>query len=102
MIKTPGSNSITVDDKNKNIVLKDQHGNIVEMGKDAVKITAVGELKLTAAKNVTISSSGGDVAIEGTNIKSTAKAKFEVSGNAGLALKTSAIAEIKGSLVKIN
>lgn len=101
-IKTPGSNSITVDDKNKNIVLKDQHGNIVEMGKDAVKITAVGELKLTAAKNVTISSSGGDVAIEGTNIKSTAKAKFEVSGNAGLALKTSAIAEIKGSLVKIN
>ena len=82
--------------------MKDQNGNTVEMGDAAVKITSAGELNLTAAKNITISSSGGDVAIEGTNIKSTAKAKFEVSGNAGLALKTSAIAEIKGSLVKIN
>ena len=101
-IKTPGANSITIDDKNKNIILKDQHGNIFEMGKDAVKITSVGELNFTAAKKITISSSGGDVTIEGTNIKSTAKAKFEVSGNGGLDLKTSAIAEIKGSLVKIN
>jgi phage protein D len=101
-IKTPGGNIITIDDENKNLILKDQHSNIIEMGKDAVKITSTGELKLSATKAITISSSGGDVVIEGTNIKSTAKAKFEVSGNAGLELKTAAIAEIKGSLVKIN
>jgi Rhs element Vgr protein len=101
-IKTPGANSITIDDENKNMILKDQHGNVISMEKDAIKIDSVGELKLSAAKKITISSSGGDIALEGTNIKSTAKAKFEVSGNAGLDLKTSAIAEIKGTLVKIN
>lgn len=101
-IKTPGDNSITFDDKKKEILLKDQHGNTVEMAKAGVTIDSAGELNLTAAKKITISSSSGDVNIEGKNIKSTAKMKFEVSGNGGIELKTSAIAEIKGSLVKIN
>jgi Rhs element Vgr protein len=101
-IKTPGDNSITIDDKKKEILLKDQHGNIIKMSKADITIDSAGELKLNAAKKVTISSSSGDVNIEGGNIKSTAKMKFEVSGNGGIALKTSAIAEIKGSLVKIN
>jgi Rhs element Vgr protein len=101
-IKTPGDNSIKIDDKAKEICIKDQHGNTVKMAKDALTLDSVGELKLTAAKKITISSSTGDVMIEGNNIKSTAKLKFEVSGNGGLDLKTSAIAEIKGSLVKIN
>jgi hypothetical protein len=101
-IKTPGDNSIKIDDKTKEICIKDQHGNTVKMAKDALTLDSVGELKLTAAKKITISSSTGDVMIEGNNIKSTAKLKFEVAGNGGIDLKTSAIAEIKGSLVKIN
>lgn len=101
-LKTPGANSITIDDENKKMVLKDQNGNTIQMAADGVSVTSAGELKLSAAKKITISSSGGDVAIEGLNIKSTAKAKFEVSGTGGLDLKTSAIAEIKGTLVKIN
>lgn len=101
-IKTPGANSITIDDQNKKMVLKDQNGNQIQMAADGITIDSAGELKLTAAKKITIASSGGDVSIAGTNIKSAAKAKFEVSGNGGLDLKTSAIAIIKGSLVKIN
>lgn len=101
-IKTPGSNSVTLDDENKKLILKDQNGNTISMAADGITIDSAGELKLTAAKKITISSSGGDVSVEGTNIKSTAKAKVEVSGNGGIDLKTSAIAQIKGSLVKIN
>ena len=101
-IKTPGANSITIDDKNTEILLKDQHGNTVKMASDAITINSAGELKLTAANKITIASTSGDVMIEGNNIKSKAKMKFEASGNGGLDLKTSAIAEIKGSLVKIN
>jgi hypothetical protein len=101
-VKTPGANQITLDDENKKIQLKDQNGNTIEMSSSGIKIDSAGELTLSAAKNVTISSSGGDVSIDGTNVKSSAKAKFEASGNAGLDLKTSAIAELKGSMVKIN
>lgn len=101
-IKTPGANSITIDDKKTEILLKDQHGNTVKMASDAITINSAGELKLTAANKITIASTSGDVMIEGNNIKSKAKMKFEAAGNGGLDLKTSAIAEIKGSLVKIN
>jgi len=101
-IKTPGGNTITVDDKEKQIQLKDQHGNEVTMDSSAISLKSAGELKLTAAKNISISSSAGDVTIDGKNITSTAKMKFAASGNAGAEIKTSAIAVLKGSLVQIN
>jgi Rhs element Vgr protein len=101
-VKTPGGNSVTIDDKGKKIELKDQHGNEVTMSSSAITLKSAGEIKLNATKNISISSSAGDVTIEGKNISSTAKMKFEASGNAGAEIKTSAIAILKGSLVKIN
>lgn len=101
-IITPGKNSIKLDDEGKSILLKDQHGNEIKMDQSAISITSKGDLKLSAMKKISISSSGGDVAVEGLNVKNTAKAKFEASGNAGTDVKSSAIVTIQGSLVKIN
>lgn len=101
-IITPGNNSVKLDDKGKSILLKDQHGNEIKMDQSAISITSKGDLKLSAMKKISISSSGGDVAVEGLNVKNTAKAKFEASGNAGTDVKSSAIVTIQGSLVKIN
>jgi Rhs element Vgr protein len=101
-IKTPGGNTITIDDKGKQIQLKDQSGNEITMDSSAITIKSAGDLKLTAAKNVSIAGSAGDVTLDGNNITSTAKMKFAASGNAGAEIKTSAIAVLKGSLVQIN
>lgn len=101
-IKTPGGNTVTVDDKGKEIKLKDQHGNVITMDSSAITLKSAGDIKLSATKNISLSSSGGNVTLEGNNVQSTAKMKFEASGNAGAEIKTSAIAILKGSLVKIN
>jgi Rhs element Vgr protein len=99
---TPGGNSITIDDSAKGITLKDQNGNKIVMNNSGIEINSASEVKITAAQNLTAKSSGGDVAVNGINIKNTAQAQFSANGNAGAELKTSAIAVIKGSLVQIN
>lgn len=99
---TPGGNSILIDDSAKGITLKDQNGNKIVLNDSGIEINSVKEVKITAAQNLTATSSGGDVAINGVNIKNTANAKFSANGNAGAEIQTSAIAVLKGSLVQIN
>ncbi|TND02431.1 MAG: Rhs element Vgr protein [Bacteroidetes bacterium] len=99
---TPGGNSILIDDGAKGITLKDQNGNTITMNDSGITIKSAGEVKVDATKNLTLSSASGDVSLSGTNIKNEAKAKFSANGNAGAEIQTSAIAILKGSLVKIN
>ena len=47
-------------------------------------------------------SATGDCKIEGMNVGIKANAEFKAEGSAGAKINTSAIAEIKGSLVQIN
>ena len=107
-IKTPGGNSVSFDDKEKQIQMKDQHGNEITMSKSEINISSAAAINITATKDISISGAGvkiegkKDVTLGGTNITAEAKAKFTASGNAGLELKTSAIAIIKGTMVKIN
>lgn len=99
---TPGGNSILIDDSAKGITLKDQNGNKIVMNDSGISINSAGEVKIDATKNLTASSASGDISLSGTNIKNEAKAKFSANGNAGAEVQTSAIAILKGSLVKIN
>ena len=100
-INTPGGNKITVDDSKKSITLEDQHKNAIKMEKAGITITSKGEITLDAAKKINLKAKA-DVSIEGVNIANKAKAKFSGEGKAGAEIKTSAIAIIKGSMVKIN
>lgn len=99
---TPGGNSIKIDDDAKSIALKDQNSNEITMDSSGITIKSAGEIKLNATKNLTLASSGGDVATSGVNVKNEAQAKFSASGNAGAEIQTSAIAVLKGSMVQIN
>ncbi|MFT4601142.1 MAG: Rhs element Vgr protein [Arenicella sp.] len=100
-IKTPGGNKIFVDDKGKSITLEDQHKNTIVMEKAGITIKSMGDITLDATKKINLKAKA-DVSIEGVNIASKAKAKFSGEGKAGAEIKTSAIAIIKGSMVKIN
>jgi Rhs element Vgr protein len=101
VVKTPGGNQITIDDKKESIIMEDQHKNTIKMEKSGVTITSKGDITLDATKKINLKAKG-DVAIEGTNISSKAKAKFSADGKAGVDVTTSAIAVLKGSMVKIN
>ena len=101
-LSTPAGNKMTFDEDKKLINITDQHGNKMTMEKSGITIKSVGEMTLEAAKNITIKSSGGDIAENATNINHTAKAKYVAKGNGGAELQTSAIAIVKGSMVKIN
>ncbi len=100
-IETPGGNSILIDDKKKSILLEDQNNNSIKMEKSGISIISNGDINIEASKKLNIKAKM-DLSLEGTNVKNTAKAKFSAEGKAGAELKTSAIAIVKGSMVKIN
>lgn len=100
-IETPGGNSILIDDKKKSIILEDQNKNSIKMEKSGISIVSKGDINIEASKKVNIKAKM-DLALEGMNVKNTAKAKFSAEGKAGAEIKTSAIAILKGSMVKIN
>ncbi|MCB0580443.1 MAG: type VI secretion system tip protein VgrG [Phaeodactylibacter sp.] len=108
-ITTPGKNTITISDKDKSITIEDQNKNKVALTTSGITLDSPKDIEIKAKGNITIQANGnittkatGNVSVQGTNVTNKANAKFEASGNAGADLKTSAIATIQGTLVKIN
>jgi phage protein D len=109
-ILTPGKNSLLISDKSKGVTIEDQNGNVVTTSDKGVSITskkdiilnATGKLELKGGKGITISSSGGDVAIDGKNLSLKAKAKLDMNGSSGADMKSSGVVNIKGSMVNVN
>lgn len=97
-LETPGGNILELlddeGDSDGGITLTDKHGNSLAMNKDGIAITSVGEVTVEADSDVTVTSSSGDVALEGLNVNTTASANMtlEASGNA----------EVKGAIIKLN
>lgn len=98
-IKTAGGYSITLSDKDKDIVITgpgklkitmDQ--DITIEGKANIKVKATGDINLEATKNLVLK--GTEVTLEGT-AKATVKAM-------NVSVDGSAMTEVKGGLVKIN
>ena len=92
--ETPGGNKIILSEKDKGITLQDQNGNKILMNKDGITIES--------SKKMLLKSSGGDIEIEGMNVKLKARAELKAEGTAGLEISSSAIAKLKGTLVQIN
>lgn len=109
-VVTPGKNTLVISDKDKGVKIEDQNGNVFTTNdkgvtmtsKKDIKVTATGKLELSGSKGVVLSSSGGDVKVEGKNINLKASAKVEVNGSAGADIKSSGTVNIKGSMVNVN
>ena len=93
LIKTPNGNKISLDEDSGSISIKDENNNVVEMNADGITLDGVGDVVIKAS---------GDIKLEGTNIELKANAEFKAEGSAGAEVSTSAIAVLKGSMVKIN
>ncbi len=100
-IETPGGNTAVLSDDDQSIKLEDQHGNSVTLDSDGITLDG-SKITLKAQQEVTIEAGTDLKAESGTNTQIKAGAQLQAEGGAGAELKTSAIATIQGSLVKIN
>jgi Rhs element Vgr protein len=100
-ISTPAGNSIVISEEDKSIILTDQNSNTITMNQSGIELKSPKDIKLEATGKIILKATQ-DLTAEGLNVSMKANAQFKAEGQAGAALSTSAIAEVKGSLVKIN
>lgn len=93
VIETPAGKKITVDEDAGVIQLEDENSNIVTLNSEGIIMESQGNIELKAS---------GDVSIEGNNVEIKASANFKAEGGAGIEVSSSAVTEIKGSIVNIN
>ncbi|WP_347841216.1 type VI secretion system tip protein VgrG [uncultured Draconibacterium sp.] len=92
-VETPSGKKITIDDNAGNICVEDEHGNKIVLNAEGISMETGADFKISAS---------GDIAFEANNIDLKANGNFKAEGAAGSELSSSAITEIKGSLVNIN
>jgi uncharacterized protein involved in type VI secretion and phage assembly len=108
-VETPGKNVFVLDDKNKEISLKDMSGNSVVMNDSGIsmdspkdiKITAKGNVNISATSNITLKADA-DVKVDGLNIKNNAQVGFTAKGSASAEISASGQTTVKGAMVMIN
>jgi len=100
IIETPSGNSISLNENDKKIEIKDSSGNVVLMNHDGISLHSVRDIRI----------SGQNIILEAVNklesralsIEQTAQTNFSGKGNASAELSSGGITTIKGSLVNIN
>lgn len=94
-ISTPGDKIVTLDDKVGSITLTDEFDNLIEMGKDGIKIkSAKGKVEIEGSEDVTLNSTK-------KNVKVTARSEVSAKGQTATVEGTQT--NIKGtSRVNIN
>ena len=93
LFETPAGNKILISEDQKGITLEDQNGNKIVMNDSGIEITSSKDFKVKAS---------GDIKLEGTNAEIAANAQYKASGSAGAEMSSSAVTNVKGSMVNIN
>ncbi len=109
-VTTPAGNIVELDDKNKQITLKDENGNSMVMSASGINLKSSKNISIEADQKITIKgttgvevqSSGGDVATKGLNIKEEAQVEFNAKGSAQATVQGGATLTLKGAMVMIN
>lgn len=107
---TPGKNTVILSDKDKKITMKDSNNNLVEMSSGGITIKSPKNINIDAGQKVNIkgklgvvaAASGGDVKIDGVNVKANAKAQFSAQGSATAAIKGGAQLKLNAAIIMIN
>jgi Rhs element Vgr protein len=100
-VDTPGGNSIVLSDDGQAITITDQHDNSLTMDSEGITLDA-SKITLKSQQEIKIEAGTDLKAESGANAEIKAGAQLKAEGSAGAELSTSAIATIKGSIVKIN
>jgi len=99
-IDTPAGNSITLDEAGTKIEIVDQNTNKITLDSSGIKMESPMNIEIKAGVNLTLEA-GASFSIKGVSV--SAKADTNISVEGALAkMAAQGIAEISGSLVKIN
>jgi phage gp45-like len=93
LFDTPAGNKVLISEDKKGITLEDQNGNKIVMDDNGIEITSSKDFKVKAS---------GDLKLEGTNAEIKANSQYKASGGSGAELSSSAVTNVKGSMVNIN
>jgi phage protein D/phage baseplate assembly protein gpV len=93
IIDSTTQTQITLDETNKKITIKST-GDI--------ELNATGKMDIKAAQDITMSSSGGNVKIEGLQVSVNGKTSVEVKSNGTGTVQSTGPLTVKGAVVNIN
>jgi Rhs element Vgr protein len=109
-IATPDKNTIIFSDADKKISILDDNSNTVVMSASGIamnsnkdiNITANQKLVLNGVQGVQIQSTGGDVQLNGMNIKESADMQYSAQGGETAQINAGMELTLKGAMVMIN
>lgn len=109
-LTTPQKNTIIFSDKDKSVSIQDENENSIKLSSDGISLSSPKNINIKANQKVsingmqgiTLDSSGGDVQLNGINIKSTAQGEFSAEGSAMAQIQGGAELTLKGAMVMIN
>lgn len=109
-VATPNKNTIIISDKDKQITIKDENQNSIIMSSSGIDMSSPKSINISAQEKVTIKgfqgitieSSGGDVAINGMNIKESADMQYSAQGGQIAQVSGGMELTLKGAMVMIN
>ena len=109
-LTTPGKNTAILSDKDKQITIQDQNSNSIVMSDSGIVMKSPKDISIEASQNltlkgdqgVTISSSGGDVQVDGINIKQSAQMEYSAEGSTTAQVQGGTELTLKGAMVMIN
>jgi hypothetical protein len=108
-IRTPGGQSFTLDDGAGSITLKDKNNNVITLSAAGISLESASDVSISAKGNITLAASGdlhmnatGNASLSATQIKQSASATFSAQGSASAELKASGQVTVQGAMVLIN
>jgi len=109
-VNTPDKNTMIFSDKDKSITIKDENGNSVVMSSDGITMKSPKNINIQAdqmvnikgTQGIKIESSGGDLVINGVNIKETAQMEYSAEGSMTAKISSGAQMTLKSAMIMIN
>lgn len=93
-LETPAGNTLSLDEDEQSVVLKDQHDNSITMNSEGISIESPAAITMNAGSDISLDAGGSLHGTGGTDLK--------MQGASGAELTSNAIAKVQGSLVQIN
>ena len=94
VVKTPGGQSVDLNDKAGAVTLTDKHGNTVTMDAGGIAIASKTDISITAKGSITMTANA-KIAID-------AKAALQVDAGTTAALSAKGRVDVKGAIVALN
>ncbi len=101
LLKTPGGQSLAINDKDAAITIKDKNGNAMTLDKSGISLKSNGDIKIEAGKNMNLKAAA-DLKGQGLSCQLQGQKDIKLAGQAMGEISSSGILTVKGSLVKIN